>query len=81
MATILLIEDEAQTRKMLRQMLECDGYDILEAPDGKSGMDLYQEKQADLIILNVPHYQHLGYRFGTNLVKKVIKRGQIVAVN
>ena len=38
-------------------------------------------KQADLIILDVPHYQHLGYRFGTNLVKKVIKRGQIVAEN
>ncbi|HUV92625.1 MAG TPA: amidohydrolase family protein, partial [Anaerolineales bacterium] len=35
-------------------------------------------KQADLIILNVPEYQHLGYRFGTNLVKQVIKRGQVV---
>jgi imidazolonepropionase len=38
-------------------------------------------KQADLIILNVPIYQHLGYRFGTNLVKQVIKRGQIVVNN
>jgi imidazolonepropionase len=35
-------------------------------------------KQADLLILNVPTYQHLGYRFGTNLVEKVVKRGQIV---
>jgi imidazolonepropionase len=35
-------------------------------------------KQADLILLDVPEYQHLGYRFGTNLVKRVIKRGQIV---
>lgn len=35
-------------------------------------------KQADLVILNVPNYQHLGYRFGTNLVKQVIKRGQVV---
>ncbi|MCK4725774.1 MAG: amidohydrolase family protein, partial [Anaerolineales bacterium] len=38
-------------------------------------------KQADLIILNVPQYQHLGYRFGTNLVKQVIKRGQLVVEN
>jgi imidazolonepropionase len=35
-------------------------------------------KQADLIILNVSDYRHLGYRFATNLVKTVIKRGKIV---
>lgn len=34
-------------------------------------------KQADLIILDVPDYRHLGYRFGTNLVRTVIKRGQV----
>jgi imidazolonepropionase len=32
-------------------------------------------KQADLLILNVADYRHLGYRFGTNLVQTVIKRG------
>ncbi len=35
-------------------------------------------KQADLIILNVADYRHLGYRFGANLVDSVIKRGEIV---
>jgi len=34
-------------------------------------------KQADLLILSVPDYRHLGYRFGTNLVKQVIKRGRV----
>lgn len=33
-------------------------------------------KQADLLILNVPDYRHLGYRFGGNLVKSVIKKGR-----
>ncbi|GAB4536798.1 MAG: imidazolonepropionase [Anaerolineales bacterium] len=37
-------------------------------------------KQADLLILNVPDYRHLGYRFGVNLVDTVIKRGQVVQV-
>jgi imidazolonepropionase len=37
-------------------------------------------KQADLIILTVNNYQHLGYRFGTNLVSTVIKRGRIFPV-
>ncbi len=34
-------------------------------------------KQADLIILSVDDYRHLGYRFGGNLVQTVIKRGQV----
>ncbi len=32
-------------------------------------------KQADLLILDVDDYRHLGYRFGTNLVHTVIKKG------
>jgi imidazolonepropionase len=35
-------------------------------------------KQADILILDVPDYRHLGYRFGTNLVRKVIRKGKIV---
>ena len=33
-------------------------------------------KQADLLILSVPDYRHLGYRFGPNLVQTVIKNGK-----
>ncbi len=35
-------------------------------------------KQADIVIFDAPNYEYLCYRFGTNLVYKVIKRGQIV---
>jgi imidazolonepropionase len=34
-------------------------------------------KQADLIILSVDDYRHLGYRFGTNLVTHIIKKGKV----
>jgi len=37
-------------------------------------------KQADLLILSVPDYRHLGYRFGTNLVQTVMKKGRIYSV-
>jgi len=33
-------------------------------------------KKADLLILRVDDYRHLGYRFGTNLVRYVIKHGR-----
>jgi len=41
---------------------------------------IHAGKQADLLILDIPEYQQLGYRFGTNLVKTVIKRGRIYPV-
>lgn len=37
-------------------------------------------KQADLLILEVDDYRQLGYRFGTNLVAYVVKRGRIYPV-
>lgn len=37
-------------------------------------------KQADLLILNTADYRQLGYRFGTNLVANVIKRGRFYPV-
>ena len=38
-------------------------------------------KQADMLILSVPDYRHIGYRYGTNLVKQVVKRGQVYSVD
>ncbi len=35
-------------------------------------------KRADLIILDTASYTHLGYRFGTNLVRTVVAGGKIV---
>lgn len=35
-------------------------------------------KQADVLLLQVSDYRHLGYRFGANLVSKVFKRGHQV---
>ena len=37
-------------------------------------------KQADILILSVPDYRQLGYRFGINLVKQIIKRGKLYQV-
>ena len=42
---------------------------------------LEEGKQADMLVLSVPDYRHLGYRFGTNLVKQVIKCGRVYSVD
>ncbi len=46
--------------------------------DGLVG-SLEAGKLADLLVLDVPDYRHLGYRYGTNLVQTVIKSGVKVA--
>lgn len=35
-------------------------------------------KRGDVIVLDAPDYRHLGYRYGTNLVRRVIKSGKVV---
>jgi len=36
------------------------------------------DKRADVLVLGVPNHKFLGYRFGVNLVDKVIKNGRLV---
>ena len=47
---------------------------------GRSGSigSLEIGKQADVLIMDVGDYRSIGYRYGTNLVRNAIKRGQIV---
>ena len=53
MALILIIDDDDLFRAMLRQMLEREGYEVVDAPDGKEGIRLYRMKPTDLIITDI----------------------------
>lgn len=47
---------------------------------GKQVGSLEAGKQADVVVLDLPDYRHLAYRFGANPVEVVVKRGQIAIV-
>jgi two-component system, OmpR family, KDP operon response regulator KdpE len=49
---VLVIDDEPPIRKLLRMGLTAHGYQILEAPNGKTALDLLKEAP-DLIILDL----------------------------
>jgi DNA-binding response OmpR family regulator len=52
-ARILVVDDDASTRDVLRGMLERAGHDVREAEDGRAGLrDLY-DAAPDLVILDV----------------------------
>ena len=38
-------------------------------------------KQADLLIFDMPSYEHLIYHFGSNMMESVIKNGELILVN
>ena len=49
---ILVIDDEPPIRKLLRMGLNTQGYDVLEAPNGKAGLEILAQNP-DLIILDL----------------------------
>ena len=53
MATILIIDDEEPIRILLRSVLETEGYEVMEAPNGRIGLELYRHRPTDLIITDI----------------------------
>jgi two-component system KDP operon response regulator KdpE len=49
---ILVIDDEPPIRKLLRMGLGTQGYDVLEAPNGKTALGL-MDQNPDLVILDL----------------------------
>ena len=50
---ILVVDDESMIRNMLRQVLESDGYEVYEAPDGMAAQSIYREEPMDMIITDL----------------------------
>jgi len=72
---VLIVDDEPPIRKLLRMGLTTQGYQILEAPNGKTALELVAEKP-DLIILDLglPDVQ------GLDLLRTIRARDEKVAI-
>jgi CheY-like chemotaxis protein len=53
MKRILVIDDDLQFRQMLKQALEREGYEVVDAPDGREGIKLYRQAPTDLVITDI----------------------------
>jgi len=53
MKTILFIEDESVLQKTFGEVLKQEGYEMISALDGKSGLRLAKNKRPDLILLDL----------------------------
>jgi DNA-binding response OmpR family regulator len=50
---VLVIDDEAPIRLLCKVNLEAEGMDVLEAPDGPSGLEKARESRPDVVLLDV----------------------------
>ena len=53
MASILVIDDDPDTREVLLSTLESAGHTVALASDGKQGVEQYRAKPADLVITDL----------------------------
>ena len=50
---ILIIDDDMDFREMAKVVLESADYEVLEAADGATGLDLVKNEKVDFILLDV----------------------------
>ena len=61
---ILVVDDESRMRKLVKDFLGREGYQVLEAGDGMEAMEVfYDEKDIALIILDVMMPRMDGCRY------------------
>lgn len=65
--TILVVEDNPKNMRLMRMILNANGYNVLEATDGEEGLKMAQEGRPDLIVLDI----QLPKMEGTEVAKRL----------
>lgn len=50
---ILYVEDNFQNKRLVRKMLQARGFEVLEADDGLTGIELATKERPDLILMDI----------------------------
>ncbi len=72
---ILVADDEKEIRDLLRLYLEKDGYQVLEAEDGRSAISILEQEEIDMALLDIMMPEPDGYQ-----VLKKIREGSNIPV-
>jgi PAS domain S-box-containing protein len=67
--TVLIVEDEDAVRALARRALQASGYTVLEAPDGRTALELVRSRllPIDLVVCDVVMPEMSGHEFGSQL--------------
>jgi CheY-like chemotaxis protein len=53
MKTVLVVDDEPVLRALVREILQDEGYTVIDAADGRSMLELLQGEHPDLVLMDV----------------------------
>lgn len=53
MARIIVIDDNAGIRTVLRQILEAAGHEVFAAANGAEGLEMHRAKESDIVITDI----------------------------
>jgi len=65
--TILYIEDNPENQLLVRRVLQAEGFTVVEAIDGLTGLDLARQSSPDLILLDINLPEMDGYELAGRL--------------
>jgi two-component system alkaline phosphatase synthesis response regulator PhoP len=68
-ARVLVVDDEAPIRLLCRVNLEAEGMEVMEAPDGPSGLDAARRERPDVVLLDVMMPGLDGWRVAEELLE------------
>ena len=80
MATILIIDDEELFRTLLRTTLEAAGHEVMEAPNGRIGLELYRHRPTDLVITDIVMPEMNGLELLLELTREFI-HAKVIAIS
>lgn len=67
MFSILVVDDDKNTRLLLNAVLESEGYKVICAKDGAEALDIMDENHIDLVVLDIMMPNMDGYEFTKEL--------------
>jgi DNA-binding NtrC family response regulator len=76
---VLVIEDEQLVRESIRHYLEDLNYSVLEAADGKEGLELFSQNHPDIVITDLRMPKLNGYEVLAEIAKQSPETPLIVA--
>ena len=66
-SSVLVVEDDSATREMMRRTLEKEGWNVVEAENGRVGLERLAEAKPDLILLDLMMPEMDGFEFVSHL--------------
>ena len=79
MPSILVVDDEDQIRRLIRETLEQAGYQVTEARDGKEAVLQCRRTQADLIIMDILMPDQDGLET-TSRLRREFPQAKVIAI-